>query len=245
LNEAIESARALWKREKRTPVSDEVAARAFGYSSLSGRARTKLAALRQFGLVESAGKGTAVSPLALEILHNPTDSDAYLQAVRQAALKPALFRELFATHADASNEALRSVLLVSKKFSEEGADTAIKSFRDTLAVAKLPDAAFAAPEAWGNTEIESNEPNPSAGWGLPSQAATIRPGLQQRAPLPVDFAAVVLSFTLPYGDTTLHVRIEAKGQPLKREHVAKIRKYLELAEDDLPSLASSPGRSTD
>src|SRR5208337_2955198 len=52
-----------------------------------------------------------------------------------AAFRPELFRELFATHAEASDNALKSHLMVHKKFSDAGARQFIKAFRETLSLA--------------------------------------------------------------------------------------------------------------
>lgn len=43
----------------------------------------------------------------------------------------------------------------------------------------------------------------------------------------------VLWLQVPFRGTVLSVRIEARGQSLSKEHIARVRKYLELAEDDL------------
>lgn len=43
----------------------------------------------------------------------------------------------------------------------------------------------------------------------------------------------VLSLSVPYRGVSLSVRVEVSGQSLTRDHVAKVRKYLELAEEDL------------
>lgn len=43
----------------------------------------------------------------------------------------------------------------------------------------------------------------------------------------------VLSLKVPYGAGALTVEIRVSGERLKRAHIERIRKYLELAEDDL------------
>ena len=45
-----------------------------------------------------------------------------------------------------------------------------------------------------------------------------------------------LSLTLPYGGAggELTVQVRLVGERLTRSHLAKVRRYLQLAEDDLP-----------
>jgi hypothetical protein len=139
LSQAADLARALWAREKRTPVPAAVAARAWGYSSLSGPARIRLAALKRYGLVEEDRRGVRVSELGMRLAVEPPPSDAHLKALREAALKPALFRDLYETHREASDEAVRSHLILGRDFSEAGARLACRAFRETLAAARLDE----------------------------------------------------------------------------------------------------------
>src|SRR5712692_8850327 len=96
LDDAIAMAKNLWNKEKRTPVPAEVAAKAIGYKSLSGPARTALAAMKKFGLLDDGKQGISLSQLAVRILH-PASEEGLLQALREAALKPELFKRLSET----------------------------------------------------------------------------------------------------------------------------------------------------
>ena len=103
LKDAIAEVQKLWKAEKKTVVSGDVAAKALGYKGLSGPPRVKLAALKKFGLVDDGPQGMAVSDSAVRILHQPEDSEDRLKALRDAALRPGLFKELLKTHASAGS----------------------------------------------------------------------------------------------------------------------------------------------
>src|SRR2546426_10831612 len=111
LSQAIESARALWSKEKRTAVAPIVAVKAMGYGSMNGPARSRISALRKYGLLDEEGDGVRLSDLGMTIVHSPTDSLEYRRAIQTAALNPDLFRELAESHAHASDEALKSHLL--------------------------------------------------------------------------------------------------------------------------------------
>jgi hypothetical protein len=138
LSDAVTMLNAFWKSEERTMVPASVAAVAIGYKGLSGPARTALASLKKYGLLADDNHGMKVSALALRIL-NPADEYEKLQALREAAMRPDLFRQLSETHTNASENALKAHLINTLGFSDIGARTLIKSFRETLEFAKLPD----------------------------------------------------------------------------------------------------------
>jgi hypothetical protein len=135
LGDALEAARTLYTKERRTAVSPEVAVKAWGYQSLSGLARTKLAALKKYGLIENEGHGIRISDRALTLIQYGPETAEYREALSQAAMSPEIFAELALTHAEASDDALRAFLVTKKGFSEAGALTFIQSFRDTLSLA--------------------------------------------------------------------------------------------------------------
>src|SRR5688572_30683869 len=74
LTDAIVHAQKLYEKDKRTTVSAESAAKSLGWGTLNGTARTAIASLRQYGLVETVADGLRLSDLAMSILHQPPDS---------------------------------------------------------------------------------------------------------------------------------------------------------------------------
>lgn len=159
LSDALQRVRALWAKEKRTPVSPAVAAEAIGYRGLSGPSRTALASMKKYGLVDNDDRSIRVSDLALSIMH-PSDAETGLAAVQQAALNPELFRQMFEKLRDASDGALKSYLITKLEFSEVGARQLIRAYRDTLAVAKLDGPASYPSQAMAeldHSEIPYNE----------------------------------------------------------------------------------------
>jgi hypothetical protein len=137
LSQAIGAAQKLWKEEKRTAVPQDVAGKALGYKGLNGPARLMLSAMKKYGLLEGRGHAVKLSDLAIAILHCEQESEERAQALRTAALRPELFRELHQSHREASDTALTSYLVVQKSFSDAGARQCIAAFRDTMAVADL------------------------------------------------------------------------------------------------------------
>jgi len=141
LPEAVGEIQKVWTEEKRTAVPIDVLGKAMGYTSLSGPVRTKVAALRKYGLLEQQGGMYKLSDLAMHILH-AEDMKEREQALQAAALRPELFRELFTSHGDASDNALKSHLILHKKFSDAGAKQFIKAFRETLSLANPSKAGY-------------------------------------------------------------------------------------------------------
>jgi hypothetical protein len=148
LTDTIALAKKLYEKDKRTTVSSESAAKSLGWASLSGGARTAIASLRQYGLVETVGDGIRISDLAMAILHHPIESDERRDAISTAAVKPPLIAELIGTHADASDETLKAYLIMKRKFSAEGAGRFIAAFRDALKLAG-PEASLFIPKQLG------------------------------------------------------------------------------------------------
>jgi hypothetical protein len=140
LPDAVNEIQKIWEKEKKTAVSVDVLGAAMGYTSLSGPVRTKVAALRKYGLLDQNNGRYSLSELAVKILHGQPEERS--QALAIAAQRPELFRELYSSHAEASDAALKSELVVHREFSEAGAKQFIKAFRDTLSIASPSEVAY-------------------------------------------------------------------------------------------------------
>jgi plasmid stabilization system protein ParE len=210
LSDAVRLVEAFWKKERRTTVSPEAAARAFDYKSLSGPARQTIATLRQYGLLESDSNGVRISELGITIVHHPAGTPEGDEALRTAAMNPPLIRELAASHAEASDDALKIYLVTKKRFSDDGARRFIRAFRDAIKLANLP--------ASGYNEIVSTTLDPI---GTPTDPMTGR----QLAPRP---RVTVFSWPLSKGVTA---EVRFVGEEVGPGHLERLRQYLELAKD--------------
>ncbi|HSQ58980.1 MAG TPA: hypothetical protein VLT84_00880 [Acidobacteriota bacterium] len=218
LDEAVDAVEKLWKKEHGTAVPPDVAAQAIGFSSLSGPSRSKLAALKQYGLLEGRGD-IAVSDLAKSILvpKNPTERQA---AIRRAALEPELFRDVHESYAKASDDAIMSYLVRDLDFSQGGARAFIVSYRKTVSYAKLTDA---------GTDL--GEDHDEEG-GMEPLAA--QPGERLGSARPV---GLVRSFSWPLSaDVTAEVRIIGAGK-LSKTHFESLKDYLSVAARMVPESA--------
>lgn len=212
LDDAVAMARSFWTKEQSTAVSSEVAAKAIGgYQTLSGPARTALAALKKFGLLSEDKHGVRISPLALRILHPESDEDR-IEALQEAALKPELFKQLAETHLRASDDALKSYLITKKSFSETGAKTFIDAFRDTMGFAKLAEWGYSSPADAANGE--SMEVGSQGGKGEVRTAGGMK---------------ALRTFSWPLSAETT-ARLEIVGnEELTSTHIEALAQYLEVA----------------
>jgi hypothetical protein len=213
LTEAIAMADALWKKERRTAVPPEVAVKAWGYRGLSGASRSALGAMRQYGLVEDTPQGVRLTSTAMEILHQPANSQERADAITSAAMRPKLFKELASTHADASDDALRAYLLTRRNFTGEAAGRFIKSFRHALKLAN--------PGASGYTEgdIVSNETEQP---DVMDGSEFFRSGVQQiRKPK-------VTLYSWPVGSGQI-AEVRFVGEDVKPGQIDLLKDYLDVA----------------
>lgn len=140
LRDALERVRKVYEKEHTTKAAPDVVVKAMGYASLNGASMTILSALKKYGLLEEIGKDLKVSGDALTILVDPKDSQERIAAIRRAAFTPSLFSELRQQYGDSSpsDENIRSFLL-KRGFLQSTVDSAIRAYRDTLAlVSELP-----------------------------------------------------------------------------------------------------------
>ena len=221
LTESIKLAHAIWDKEKRTAVTAEVAAKDMGYTSLSGPVRTKLAALKKFGLIDGDFKSLKLSELAIEILHSQLNSPGQIKAIQKAALTPTLFQELAKGHLDASDEALKSYLIVNNKFTEVGARHLTRAFKDTVTIANLKDSVY--DDMNKNTDVEAMPSalgtDPITTLSNPFQASGEGRGTAGKPNVKI----LVFGLTK---DVTAEVRLT--GEKIKASHLEGLKQHIEL-----------------
>lgn len=142
LETAILRARQLYDKEKRHPTPVLTIARHWGYSSLNGAALGAIAALKKYGLLDEEGasedRRASLSRLADDILMNPVPAKQ-IDAIRQAALRPAIHREMWDKYALElpSDQNLLWELTRDRGFTDRGANEFVRSYKATIAYAKL------------------------------------------------------------------------------------------------------------
>ena len=146
LREALAKAEVIRRMEGKNPAPVSAVLEHWGYKPRSGQGKVALSALIKFGLLEDEGSGenrkVRLTPLALKILlDDRPESPERLEAIRTAALMPAIHKELWGKYQGSlpSDANLRYYLRTERGFQDEAADLFIKQFRSTLAFAQLLD----------------------------------------------------------------------------------------------------------
>ena len=133
LDDAVEGARKVYKADYKNKVDKAVVAKHLGYGGLNGKSLGVISALLKYGLLDGRGE-LRVTDDAVVILVDQKPSQARQQAIRRAALRPALFAQLN-THFGGTMPSAEnlSAYLQKNGFTPQAAGSASKSFRDTMA----------------------------------------------------------------------------------------------------------------
>ena len=155
LGDALERIGMIYQRDRRAFTSFDAILEHLGYSAKkrSGTTGRVVAALRQYGLLDEKSGQFRVSDLGFKILNLPEDSPERAKLIKEAALKPPMFRKVGAYYEGEipSDAALKSHLVLNEKFNPDSVDQFIRSFRETIAIANLQ------PEDYTGEEVESSE----------------------------------------------------------------------------------------
>ncbi|MEO8755818.1 MAG: hypothetical protein ABI624_24400 [Casimicrobiaceae bacterium] len=226
LEAAIERAKAVYEKEKLHPATVAVMAGHWGFKDKSSGGLQTVSALRQFGLMEeAAGNGdqrrVKLTDLARRLLLMPAGSPERQALLAEAGRKPTLYGELLDKWGSdlPSDQNLRTHLMLDRNFNESAVDGAIRNFRQTVSFARLDGSGTMSGQ-------EAAADDGSRGFTMDAMP-TMRPTPPQSMP---DGA---LALSVPFGKGSIAVQIRATGQPITSAMLARVRKYLELAEEDI------------
>lgn len=128
----------------RQPMPPESFYTLWGIGAKSSSARQTLAALNYYGLVDYIGRGNdrrgKLTDLARRIVFDQREgSPERAAAIRQAALEPAIFRELYDRygHIVPVDSVLHSYLMIERGFTKQGAEAATDNYKSTFEFAGL------------------------------------------------------------------------------------------------------------
>jgi hypothetical protein len=156
LKEAISRAGMIYAKDHMNRVPKAVLAERMGYKSLSGASLPILSALNQYGLLDGRGDETRISQTALNIIaHEPGSSGDRLSAIREAAFAPELFSQLIEKFPGKASDAAVRAHLLTTGFIPAAADTALRSYRETMELLNAEEEAYkrANPEATFQVEF--------------------------------------------------------------------------------------------
>jgi hypothetical protein len=162
LREAVERLDKFYRVDGKAGAPPEIAVKHMGYSTAHGAAYSALSALKKFGLVAESNGRIVPSQRALEIVNLQEADPRRLQAVKDAAVAPTMYRLLIDENPDGlpSNDALESELVTYKDFNPNAVKGFVKDFKDTLEFAGLSDLAVLGLELKEQEEpdMETSEP---------------------------------------------------------------------------------------
>jgi hypothetical protein len=230
LRDAIERVRKLYETDGKAGAPDKLAAVHIGFASAHGQAMTVLAALKKFGLVELSNGRLVPTQRAIEILNLPETDPRRLQALKDAALSPAIYSELVQQHMETgfpADDVMQSELVTYKGFNRTAVAGFVKDFKDTLDFAGLSDLS----QLKSQTEEESNmvSMQPAEDTGPIGSKASLLQKPQQTQVLGKEIS-------LPIGVTDegqvifAHVRFDA---PLKKGMLTSLKQLLDALEKNI------------
>jgi hypothetical protein len=221
LSDAVEMARQIYAKEKRSQSPGEIIAKALGYSSLSGNARVKIASLKKYGLLEGDEKrGMRLSDLAMLLLY-PSSPMEESDAIKTAALTPSLFKMLFDEKRGASDEAIVNFLVSKMDFSPGGAKQAVDAFRDTMSASGLTNFGYNTPETSDWTEAQSMQTD--------TRSASSTEAFAQPAAAPRSDVVNTWTWTLSM-PRAVKADLRIIGQVTKAD-VSRLKKQIEALEE--------------
>ena len=235
LNAAISRARELYEKQSMHPGRIPTVAGHWGFRPKSSGGLQTVAALKQFGLVEDAGRSgkdrqVQLTDMARQVLLRPEASPERVEAIRRAALSPPLYAEMSSKWGEAipSDENVATYLTLDRNFNPAAVPSIIKNYKDTLVLAGAhgsgnvsDNEAHADDEASGDS-FGSTDMNTTAGSLVSAKNPTsqARPGVRQ--------------FSWPLAKGVI-AEVRLSGGEVKSAHLEMLRQYLELAKTAIDS----------
>jgi hypothetical protein len=224
LRAAIEKTRLLYQADKKAGALVDAALKHMGFSRKHGQAMAVLSAVKKYGLVDDVDGRVVPTQRAIDILVFPDTDERRLRAIRESALSPAIYRELYERYKSTgipSDETLRAELIADKHFNPNAVEDFIQDFKDTLIFSGMMDPIELSLRPEDKLEMTDSASQPSV------QTSGI-------APKPIAMATKEIS--LPVGITEegqaifAHVRFDA---PLKKEMLVSLKHLLDAVEKTL------------
>lgn len=141
LPEAVERITKLHKEDGSTGSPLESAVRHFGFNRAHGTAMALVSALKKYGLIDISGNRVTLTQRALSIVVYPEGDPRKQAAIREAALAPEIYAELYSRFLPAgkivSEQTLKAELQLEMKFNPKAVSDFVKDFKETLIYAGL------------------------------------------------------------------------------------------------------------
>lgn len=145
LPEAVSLARRIYDKVQMHPSVQDDLSMLLGYEAGSGWVAQRMSALSKFGLLEiipaspTRGKACVLTALGEVLALWQTTSDEYKSALRQAALRPPIYDDLWNRFGPdlPPNSEMAAYLVEERKFNRNAVSSLLADFRATIEVAEL------------------------------------------------------------------------------------------------------------
>jgi hypothetical protein len=162
LEEAVGKLRQSYSNVGRGPSSKEAFITGLGYKSVSGASSRVFGALIHYGFFEKAGRDYKISQLGMHIILPDTDDESLLQGyLRQAAIHPTLFRDIYNKYeGEKLPTMLHNTLVHDFRVHDKSGKEAANNFRKTLEHAGLLENGIVGGAEKSNIPQENDDINP-------------------------------------------------------------------------------------
>ena len=205
LENAITRARELYEAEHTHPATADVASRHWGYKSAAAGGALIVAALRSFGLADTAGskneRTVRVSELGKRILLDQRLGSQEREGhLRECALKPTVHAELWEKWGSSlpSDENVRYHLTAKKGFNERTVEDFMAQYKATLAFARVAE-----DDTLATDESDNGDGPPDFSTGSSSEDSLVRPAPMLPSPTSGRPTMKQDTYTLDEGDVVL------------------------------------------
>jgi len=218
LSQALEITKKLHDKIGRSAVKAAVAMSALGYKGASGASLTTLGAVSQYGLIDRNAGNVQISPLAIKILH-PVDEAQKASAMREAALTPRIFSEIYEKWNDMAEDSLANNL-IHQEFTVDGAKRAASVYKINSTLVKLDKSVKPVP-------LKDEKPKPKQELLAPEDIINDGAGIHQ-----FKRHKVLATFKIPLGSSEAELiftgdRLEPEDFDALRDYVALFKKQYE------------------
>jgi len=145
LEDALANVSTLYEKDKLAATSPEVLVGHLGYNKLHGTSRRVLSSIKNYGLIDELSDNRfKVSDSAYRLINSDLNSPAAIDLLREAALKPAIFRSIIEEYDGdiPSDKTLISYLVLDRGFTPDGAGLFAKVLRENVEFANISNKLF-------------------------------------------------------------------------------------------------------
>ena len=224
LKDALEKVRLIYQHEKRNFTTPGVIQKDIGYTEGTGPAGRALSALKQYGLLEERSGTYGLSDKGFLFTYADQNSPERIEALREAAITPSLFRELVDMYVGGlpSDATLKAYLIGKKGFNPTSVDDFIRIFKETIELANVVPGAYIA-----------EQPKDDLGRG-----GTMEQLVPQGQPGKANVHLFTWSLSMP---RNVRAELKLSGEGIRKEDVQRLKKQIEALEEsfDEPEATSS------